>query len=85
MFAFRVIFLSCLCELYIAAQMYIQMKFTVVKSQILVMTLSQHMQYQHFDTKCTFPIVFFYIYIFNENSVLQIKTDLISLLLSEAS
>lgn len=50
------------------------------------MTLSQHMQYQHFDTKCTFPIVFFiYIYIFYENSVLQIKTDLISLLLSEAS
>lgn len=85
MFAFRVIFLSCLCELCIAAQMYIQMKFTVVKSQILVMTLSQHMQYQHFDTKCTFPIVFLYIYIFNENSVLQIKTDLISLLLSEAS
>lgn len=49
------------------------------------MTLSQHMQYQHFDTKCTFPIGFFYIYIFYENSVLQIKTDLISLLLSEAS
>lgn len=48
------------------------------------MTLSQHMQYQYFDTKCTFPIVF-YIYIFYENSVLQIKTDLVSLLLSEAS
>lgn len=50
------------------------------------MTLSQHVQYQHFDTKCTFPTVFFFfLNIFYKNSVLQIKKDLISLLLSEAS